>query len=132
MKPFDYYSSKEPWPKKSDYEVTYVYDNGEVVGKHEGSDKSFLESAYRRNFPGCVIQKVLDEEGYKKASSDRRAISATLQKEFEQDLFAEFGVLDNPKRDACYAMAWERGHAYGYSEVYSIFSDLVKLILPTY
>jgi hypothetical protein len=53
---------------------------------------------------------------------------AKKENEFIQDLFEEFGVTDNPKRGLCYSIAYAYGHAYGFSEIYSKFSDLVELI----
>ena len=52
----------------------------------------------------------------------------TKENEFIQDLFEEFGVTDNPKRGLCYSIAYADGHAHGFSEVYTKFSDLVELI----
>jgi len=53
---------------------------------------------------------------------------ATEHDRFTKDLYAKYGVSDNPKRDKAYSIAWEMGHAYGYSEVESHFSDIVALI----
>lgn len=39
------------------------------------------------------------------------------------------GILNNPKADALINAAWERGHAYGYYEVYNIAQDLLELIV---
>lgn len=47
---------------------------------------------------------------------------------FKNDLFQEFGVQNNPKREKAWLIAWDKGHAMGFSEVYSEFSDLVELI----
>lgn len=49
--------------------------------------------------------------------------------QFRADLFKEFGVSDNPKKDKCYALASQRGHSGGYSEIYNEFIDLVELII---
>jgi NifU-like protein involved in Fe-S cluster formation len=51
-----------------------------------------------------------------------------LAQEFEDDLFDEFGVSDNPKRHKCFNLAWENGHAHGLREVYNYFGDYVELI----
>jgi hypothetical protein len=51
-----------------------------------------------------------------------------LNAEFKRDLFEYFGVLDNPKRDKCFELAWAMGHSSGYSEIAIYFQDLVELI----
>ena len=51
--------------------------------------------------------------------------------EFKKDLFEHFGVQNHPKKDTCYHLAYEIGHAHGYSEVLFHFTDLVELIKPT-
>ncbi len=48
--------------------------------------------------------------------------------EFKTDLFEKHGVTDNPKRENCYSIAWERGHSSGLGEVMNYFSDFVELI----
>jgi hypothetical protein len=50
------------------------------------------------------------------------------EEDFKAYLFREFDVVDNPKADACYNLAYEYGHSQGYSEVHYVFSDLVALI----
>lgn len=51
-----------------------------------------------------------------------------IQEEFKQDLFKAYKVENNPKKDRCYALAWEHGHSSGLFEVLSYFDDLVDLI----
>lgn len=51
-----------------------------------------------------------------------------LVQQFKNDLFEEFDVTNNPKRDLCYAKAWEHGHSAGLAEVANYFSDFVELI----
>jgi hypothetical protein len=47
---------------------------------------------------------------------------------FDDDVFADLGISDNPKRHKLMAIAWEHGHSCGYSEVYYYASELVELI----
>ena len=47
---------------------------------------------------------------------------------FREDLFKELGIENNPKRDELFGIAWEMGHSSGFSEVYYIATDLVRLI----
>ena len=51
-----------------------------------------------------------------------------IDDEFKLALFQEYGVETNPKREKAFSMAWENGHAEGYSSVECYFSELVELI----
>ena len=79
-------------------------------------------------YPNAVIQEVLDEDAFKAHLVRYSEDQQRLAQEFQDDLFDEFGVSDNPKRYKCFALAWERGHAYGHSEVHIHFGDYVELI----
>lgn len=56
--------------------------------------------------------------------------SQSNDEEFKKDLFEHFGVQDHPKREVCYHLAYDIGHAHGYSEVLYHFTNLVELIKP--
>lgn len=45
-------------------------------------------------------------------------------------LCQEYGVVNHPKAQKVWDMAWERGHSSGYDSVRSEFEELVELILP--
>ena len=127
MKPFDYYSkSSIPYPAKQDYTTYYVYDKGEVIGKFAAFDRS--KPCLGGLYPNAVIQDVLDEDAFKAQQARHNEERSRLEQEFQDDLFDEFGVSDNPKRHKCFSLAWENGHAHGLHEVYSHFSDYVELI----
>ena len=125
MKPFDYYSKPQTfYPDKKDYITFFVYDKGKLL--YEGN--TYTKSELKTSFPNAVIQEVLDEDAYKAHRKEYNTESAKLEQEFQDDLFAEFNVTDNPKRSKCFELAWGYGHAHGHSEVYSYFSDFVELI----
>ena len=127
MKPFDYYSkSSITYPVKQDYTTYYVYDKGEVIGKFAAWERS--KAVLEGLFPNAVVQAVLDEDAFKVHQAQYNEEKHRLGEEFENDLFDEFGVSDNPKRHKCFSLAWENGHAHGYSEVYNHFGDYVELI----
>jgi hypothetical protein len=127
MKPFEYYSKPQVvYPNKKDYITIYVYDKGQVVSKTVGFEKS--KRQLMDEYPNAVIQELLDEDGYKVHLKEYREEVQKLHEEFINDLFEEFGVSDNLKRHKAFDLAWEKGHAYGFSEVYSEFSDIVELI----
>jgi hypothetical protein len=48
--------------------------------------------------------------------------------QFKLDLLKAYEVENNPKADKCFNLAWEYGHAYGYSEVLTYFDELMELI----
>jgi hypothetical protein len=47
---------------------------------------------------------------------------------FRQDLFVEYNVRSHPKANKLFSLAWGYGHANGFSEVLSYFSEMVELI----
>lgn len=53
---------------------------------------------------------------------------AELFATFKKDLFEDFGIVTNDKREKLFEIAWEYGHAYGYSEVYIYAERLAYLI----
>jgi hypothetical protein len=57
------------------------------------------------------------------------ALTAALEAEFRADLEEYYGMTGHPKADLLYSKSWERGHAYGLSEVANVYSDLVDLVL---
>ena len=127
MKPFDYYSKPQTvYPNKKDYITSYVYDKGVVLwsGPTWEKDKAELKEEY----PNAVIQEVLDNEGYKAHQIQYGEETHKLHEEFVNDLFENFNVTDNPKRQKAFDLAWEKGHANGLEEVYNEFYDLVDLI----
>ena len=130
MKPFDYYSKqKTDYPNKNNYYTFYVYDKGVVLwsGPNWEKDKAELKEEY----PNALIQEVLDEDAYKARRQEYDVESAKLDREFQNDLFEDYGVSDNPKRFKCFELAWEHGHSSGLEEVYVYFGDLVVLIQDT-
>ena len=128
MKPFDYYSTSTfPYPSKLDYINLYVYDKGKLL--YEGFASTNSKTQLKLDYPNAVIQEVLNEEAYKEHHKEYNAAKGKLSQQFQDDLFEEFGVSDNPKRFKCFEIAWSRGHSYGLEEVYSHFSDYVELIM---
>jgi hypothetical protein len=47
---------------------------------------------------------------------------------FRQALFDEHGVSNHPKRNKAFDIAWEHGHASGFTEVANYFADLAELL----
>jgi hypothetical protein len=125
MKPFDYYSKLQTvYPNKKDYITFYVYDRGLCITKSVGFEKS--KKQLMDEYPNAVIQEVLDEEGYKAHQKQYSADMHKLHEEFVNDLFANFGVTDNPKRYKALHYAQDKGNGYG--GIYDVFCDIVELI----
>jgi hypothetical protein len=127
MKPFDYYSKPQTlYPHRKDYTTFYAYDKGECLDIRPNfyTSKKQVEGDY----PNAVIQEVLDEDVYKAHRKEYDAESAKLHQEFQNDLFEDYDVSDNPKRFKCFELAWEHGHSSGLEEVYNYFGDFVELI----
>ena len=117
---------KNAYPNKKDYITYYVYDKGKVLwsGPTWEKDKTELKEEY----PNAVIQEVLDNERYKSHQLQYTDEKHKLHEEFVNDLFENFNVTNNPKRQKAFDLAWEKGHANGLEEVYNEFYDLVELI----
>jgi hypothetical protein len=131
MKPFDYYSKPQTlYPHKKDYTTFYVYDKGACIAEEKSGSGtgSITKSHLSQKYPNALIQEVLDEDAYKARRKEYSDESARLYQEFQNDLFEDYGVSDNPKRFKCFELAWEHGHSSGYSEVYNYFGDFVELI----
>lgn len=80
-----------------------------------------------------VYQKA--EEGYYKVpdsipygTHEYIELAYKLEEEFQNDLASEFGVIGNPKVNMLYWIAYDKGHAYGHTEVWSHYQSLVDLI----
>lgn len=126
MKSFEYYSqnTKTNYPNKSDYIIVYVYNKGRLIW--EGSPESFEKKIFDKD---VVTQRVVDILPYKKHLQEYNKEQSELHEEFKRDLFEEFGVTNHPKVHKMFNYAWEQGHAYGFSDVHSCFSDIVELVV---
>ncbi len=99
-------------------------------------DKSALIKSIENTFIGTLVQINAEidrkvEEGkaeHKKSLIAYNESRQNKENEFKNDLFAYHDVSENPKREKCYALAYERGSSGGHSEVAGIFSELVELI----
>ena len=57
----------------------------------------------------------------------RTALMGKLKEEFEKDLMEEFGLIDHPKADKIFSYVWEKGHSYGFREVYTCMEEIIEL-----
>ena len=121
MKDFNYYSEN-----KLDYPSWKVSCScGKHISKSKNLNTKFCSDC------GTNIEDIYNTENekHKKAIKDYNNESSKRHNEFIEDLFEEFDVENNEKRYKCFSIAWDRGHSYGYYEVYNCFQELVELII---
>ena len=86
--------------------------------------------AEARAYADALELHEVEKEKYKAALDIYHKEQNKRTTEFQNDLFEEFGVTNNPKADKCYQIAYSHGHSSGFQEVYNYFSEFVELILP--
>jgi hypothetical protein len=131
MKQLDYYDvSKLEQPNIKNYMTTYFYDKGELIATiPPGTTLDVILNDNDIKIPSTAVkQQILDKEKYDLDMKKYKDEIAKLNLEFGQDLFREFNVEDNPKRNRCYSLAFNFGHQYGVVGVYECFEKLVSLI----
>jgi hypothetical protein len=87
------------------------------------SDK-FTERSKAIPYPSEKMPHALYLEAKRKYNENMRNIN----KEFELTLYKQYGVENNPKREKAFSVAWIMGHSSGFSEVESVFIELLELI----
>jgi hypothetical protein len=127
MKQLAYYTTVEvPTPNKDDFIDVFVYSKGEVVWSGKYNDfKPFAEGRFR----GMLVEKVINEDGLKAQRAAHSEALSEKMREFKDDLFAEYGVTDNPKAARAYALA--KAYADDSRDLHSVrsyFEDFVNLI----
>jgi len=127
MKPFEYYLKPQTTcPDRRDYTTFYAYDKGELLAS--GPTTNFVKSNFKEDHPDVVIQEVMDEDAYKAHTRKYNTESAELHAEFQNDLYQDYDVADNPKRLRCFELAQQYGHGLSLQGVYHCFEDFVELI----
>jgi hypothetical protein len=128
MKPIEYYSTNPvPYPSRKEFTEVYAYKKGETV--FHGTLPEFEIWENQKGNTAATNEKIIDENGYKKAYAAYREKDYDLKQEFQADLLEEYGVTDHPKAELCFQKAWDEGHSCGYESVKGCFDDLVELIL---
>ena len=77
---------------------------------------------------------LIDYEGrfiiYQKDMLLYRELESKCYQDFKVDALEDSGIgVDHPKAEKAFTMAWERGHASGYYEVYQELCDLADLLV---
>jgi len=122
---FDKYKYNGYFPQKNDYITYNIYLNGKILGTNL-NEEQFKE--IKRKNPHSVVEQIKDEIRYKQDRDEYYKKSNELEQQFVNDLFVEFGVENNPKKEKAYRLAYEYGHSAGYGEIYGYFTDMVDLI----
>lgn len=126
MKRIEYYTTNTlTYPSKEDYITVYAYLRGQVLWQGPAKEWPAVKGTLP---PNHIVERISDDEALRQARIAYGSETSRLQEEFKRDLFDLEGVTDNPKVDACYALAWQYGHAEGLGEVANHFAELVELI----
>lgn len=78
---------------------------------------------------GSTYLDVKEKKRYTVAKLKYRHDNAEMIKKLKQDIIEEAGVVDNPKANDLWDIAWDQGHSSGLNEVYNYFFDYLKIIL---
>lgn len=120
------YIDSSLYPNKSDYTKTFYYKEGVCVGA------AVRAVAARVGNSDQLMTRdedsVFDRAAYEKARDVASRRHAALEAQFKRDLFEDLGITGNPRADKLYDVAWKLGHGVDLDKIYSIASDLVKLI----
>lgn len=122
MLPFSEYKNTGSFPVESDFTEVYITHKGKMVGQCSGTQWREMDA---KNRPLGAVEIVLDDKAFEFARKAWNIQTATMEAKFQDDMFEEFGVEDDPQRHNAYSYAWEHGHSGGYSEIYNVFSGLV-------
>ena len=89
----------------------------------------YFSSSEARHYAAELEKYEEEKKIYNQKRDEYNEETHRLHELFKQDLFDEFDVTNNPKREKCFELAWSNGHACGLSEVYNYFSTFVELIV---
>lgn len=119
----DKYKNTLPYPDRDDYKTIHIYSNGKCLFTGKLSD-------YKKQAgPDGVQEIVEDKEAYNAALKVYRQEDQRLYAAFREEVLEENGILNHPKADKVFSMAWEDGHSSGYDEVACYvdkYTDLVR------
>lgn len=107
-------SSFPAYPEK-EY-VWFAYHNGEC--------KQFSSRKEALTFSENVEKSEVNQEEYKEKLKLYHEDQQKVVDYWLSEMRKEFGVPDNIF-DICYSEAYDRGHAYGYDEIYGYMIDTV-------
>lgn len=109
------YINKKTFPES-------VYDENKEL-KHL---ESLTVLSYAQKLRIQELKQIIED--YKNQEIEYYKEENRLYNLWKDDLYVEYEVADNPKAEQAFQLAWDYGHAHGYSEVEIYFSDFVGLI----
>lgn len=103
----------------SDYEMTIPYPDYKNYS---------VEEVITRG--GKVVSKkmVNDKDAFYQAKKEYRQKQNELDKQFEEDLYLELGIVNHPKRELLFQIAWDNSRSEGLSAVFYFADELVELM----
>ena len=130
---FDSYKNTLRYPLRKDFTRKFVYKGGKLVATisphpQNESPVTVFESGVTEIPENAVVETELDDAAHKLALAAYHAAEQAVTDKFANDLFADLGIANNPRRHVLFAKAWERGHSSGLQEIYNVACDLVELI----
>lgn len=130
MKPCSYYSNVSvPYPDKTSFRTNYWYSAGRTIATQKGDGPiEYAAGVSHEDINAGIKESVWDYAALATARGAYAVASSKLREEFITDLFVELDIVEHPKRNALYSMAYERGHAHGFEEVAAEARALVSLI----
>ena len=102
--------------------------NGDYKNKKQYPVRANFKIMKLCEYCGQSYKDKKSEEEYKNAHREYRIETSTLMKQFRNDLFEEAEIIEHPKADKIWNLAWERGHSSGLAEVYDYFFEYLDLI----
>jgi hypothetical protein len=109
-------------------EVVYFYDRGETIATFYTGQNDEIEKFEKENRKAVKQSLIENPEEYNNRVQFYLCEEQKILKDFKNYLFEFYDVQDNPKRDALWDKAWDKGNANGLREVAVVFDDLVDLI----
>jgi len=118
------------FPVKAAYTKFYVYFKGTVLCA--GSESYVCEKLGFSNISGVskeyTVESDFMETAYKFDLENYRRGEIERETKFIKELYKKHGFVNNELNDMIYSKAYEDGHAYGWSEVESHFSNLAEFV----
>ena len=114
----------------SEYDIAFEYAAKYAAIKYP---ENLTKPVHHAGISHEAYGRLLD--GYERERKTLHEVRAACNKEcrkieleFKEAIGREFGILENPKFEALYTIAWEQGHSSGFTEVAQWVALLAPLI----